>query len=321
MKVFIAYDGSAAADTAIDGLRRAGLPADGIEALVMSVGEVWLPPPASEDDEPFPVHVPPGLKEAREHAELVMRKAGEAAERAAKRVQQIFPQWRVNAEANNGSPAFELLNRAEQWQADLIVVGSHGHTALSRFVLGSVSQKILTEASTSVHIGRAHAGTGKSGERIAIGVDGSPGSFAAVRAAARRKWTSGSELRIVVADDALKGNPIWLLIPPVRHFVDEVRSEERTRAERTALEAAKELRAGLDNENLTVSSVVEPGDPKRVLVKHAEEFGADCIFTGATGFSTRLERLVLGSVSAAIAARAHCSVEVVREREALKNPT
>jgi nucleotide-binding universal stress UspA family protein len=70
---------------------------------------------------------------------------------------------------------------------------------------------------------------------------------------------------------------------------------------------------------VTVSSAVETGDPKRVLLKHAEEFGADCIFTGATGFSSRLERLVLGSVSSAVAARAQCSVEVVREREALTN--
>lgn len=318
MKIFIAYDGSEAANTAIDGLRRAGLPGKGVEALVMSVGEVWLPP-AVPDDDTFPVHAPPGLRAAREHAALVMQQAREAAERGRKQVQQIFPDWTATAEAQNGSPAFELLNRAEEWQADLIVVGSHGHTALSRFVLGSVSQKILTEASTSVLVGRMHPGTGSSGERIVIAVDGSPGSLSAVKAVAKRKWTPGSELRIVVADDAMKGNPIMMLIPPVRDFVDEVRAEERTQSEQMGLEAAKELRAGLNNENITVSSVVETGDPKQVLVKHAEEFGADCIFTGATGFSSRLERLVLGSVSSAIAARAQCSVEVVRDREALKN--
>lgn len=318
MKVFIAYDGSADADIAIDGLRRAGLPADGVEALVMSVGEVWLPPPASDESEP--AHAPHGLKESREHAAEVMQQAHEAAQRGANRVQQMFPQWHVTAEENNGSPAFELLNRAEEWKADLIVVGSQGLTAFSRFVLGSVSQKILTEASTSVHVGREHGGSGASGQRIVIGVDGSAGSRVAVRAAARRKWTAGSELRIVVADDALKTSPILRLVPPIRDFVDEVRAEEWTQSEHMALEAAQELRDGLDNEDITVSSVVEMGDPKQVLVKHAEEFGADCIFTGATGFSTRLERLILGSVSAAIAARAHCSVEVVREREALKNP-
>ena len=313
MKIFIAYDGSEAADTAIDSMRRAGLPNEGVEALVMSVGEVWLPPATGNDDDTFPLVAPPGLNEAREHAEHVMQEAKEAAERGAKRVQQIFPRWRVTPEAQNGSPAFELLNSAEQWQADLIIVGSHGHTAFSRFVLGSVSQKILTEASTSVHVGRMGIGTGASGERVVIGIDGSPGSRAAVKAAARRNWTAGSELRIVVADDALKGSPIWLLIPPVRDFVDEVRAEERTQSERMALEAVKELRTGLSNDRITVSSVVETGDPKRVLVKHAEEFGADCIFTGATGFSNRLERLVLGSVSAAVAARTQCSVEVVRE--------
>jgi nucleotide-binding universal stress UspA family protein len=316
MKIFIAYDGSEAADIAIEGMRRAGLPSEGVDALVMSVGEVWLPPAIGDADESFPRNIP-GLKETREHAEDVMQDSRETAERGAKRVRLIFPQWHVSAEARNGSPAFELLNSAEEWRADLIVVGSQGHTALSRFVLGSVSQKVLTEAETSVHVGRSHQASGTSGERIVIGVDGSHGSRAAVRAAARRNWTPGSELRIVVADDALKGSPIWLLIPPVRDFVEEVRAEERTQSEQMALEAAKELRDALNNDQVTVSSVVETGDPKRVLVKHAEEFGADCIFTGAQGFNSRLERLVLGSVSAAVAARAHCSVEVVRAPKSL----
>jgi nucleotide-binding universal stress UspA family protein len=92
-----------------------------------------------------------------------------------------------------------------------------------------------------------------------------------------------------------------------------MKAEERSQAEQFAITAAKELRTGLGDRNITVSSLVHTGDPKQVLVQHAEEFGADCIFTGATGFSNRLERVILGSVSAAIAARAHCSVEVVRE--------
>jgi nucleotide-binding universal stress UspA family protein len=243
-----------------------------------------------------------------------MEEAEQLAQRGSKRVQQNFPGWQVSHEVRNGSPGFELLQVAREWSADLIVVGSHGHSALGRFVLGSVSQKVLTEASTSVHIGRPNPGTGKSGERILIGVDGSPAALAAVRAVAQRNWTEGSEIRIVVADDVFRGNPIWLLIPPVREFFEEVRTEERTQAEQFAIAAAKELREGLGSRNITVSSVVHAGDPKQVLVKHAEEFGADCIFTGATGFSSRLERVILGSVSSAIAARAQCSVEVVRER-------
>ena len=312
MKILIAYDGSESADIAIDGLRRAGLPNEDVEALVVSVGEVWLPPPADVAEDPAPSTFPPGLKEARQRAAQIMDEAEQLAQRGSKRVQQLFSSWQVSHEVRNGSPGFELLNCARERSSDLIVVGSYGHTALGRFVLGSVSQKVLTEASVSVHVGRSNPGTGKSGERILIGVDGSPAALNAVRAVAKRNWTEGSEIRIVVADDVLRGNPIWLLIPPVRDFVNEIRAEERTQAEQFALTAAKELREGLGSRELTVSSVVQTGDPKQVLVKHAEEFGADCIFTGATGFSSRLERVILGSVSAAIAARAHCSVEVVR---------
>jgi nucleotide-binding universal stress UspA family protein len=314
MKLLIAYDGSDSADTAIDGLQRAGLPAENVEALVVSIGEVWLPPADEVGDDTFTSQTVPGLKEVRERAAQVMEEAEQLAQRGSKRVQQNFTGWQVSHEVRNGSPGFELLQVAREWSADLIVVGSHGHSALGRFVLGSVSQKVLTEASTSVHIGRPNPGTGKSGERILIGVDGSPAALAAVRAVAQRNWTEGSEIRIVVADDVFRGNPIWLLIPPVREFFEEVRTEERTQAEQFAIAAAKELREGLGSRNITVSSVVHAGDPKQVLVKHAEEFGADCIFTGATGFSSRLERVILGSVSSAIAARAQCSVEVVRER-------
>ena len=314
MKLLIAYDGSDSADTAIDGLQRAGLPAENVEALVVSIGEVWLPPADAVGDDTVNSQTVPGLKEVRERAAQVMEEAEQLAQRGSKRVQQNFPGWQVSHEVRNGSPGFELLQVARDWSADLIVVGSHGHSALGRFVLGSVSQKVLTEASTSVHIGRPNPGTGKSGERILIGVDGSPAALAAVRAVAQRNWTEGSEIRIVVADDVLRGNPIWLLIPQVREFFDEIRAEERTQAEQFAIAAAKELREGLGSRNITVSSVVHAGDPKQVLVKHAEEFGADCIFTGATGFSSRLERVILGSVSSAIASRAQCSVEVVRER-------
>ena len=314
MNILIAYDGSAAADVAIDGLQRAGLPSENVKAVVVSIGEVWLPP-AEVGDETFPSNAPPGLKEARERADQVMEEAERLAQRGSKRVQKLFSGWHVTHQVRNGSPGFELLNSARECAADLIVVGSHGHTALGRFFLGSVSQKVLTEASISVHVGRSNPGTGKSAERILVGVDGSPGALAAVRAVAKRHWTEGSEIRIVVADDVMRGNPIWLLIPPVRDFVNEVRAEERTQAEQFAIAAAKELREGLGNRDLTVSSVVQTGDPKQVLIKHAEEFGADCIFTGATGFSNRLERVILGSVSAAIAARAHCSVEVVRDKQ------
>ena len=319
MKILIAYDGSESADTGIDGLQRAGLPTEA-DALVVSVAEVWLPPTPNPDglDDIFPLQNPPGLKRSREHAARIVVHAKELAALGTKLVQRIFPNWKVGHQVENGSPGFELLNSASDWQPDLIIVGSHGHTALGRFVLGSVSQKVLTEALTSVRVARRTTGVGASAERIIVGVDGSPGSHAAIKAVASRHWTLGSEVRVVVAQDLMKAFPFALLIPPVNEFVNEANEEEDNQAKEIVKKAVAELRAGLDGKSVTVSSLIDGGDPKQVLVRCAEAFGADCIFTGATGFSNRLERFVLGSVSAAVAARAHCSVEVVRELEPLK---
>ena len=56
-------------------------------------------------------------------------------------------------------------------------------------------------------------------------------------------------------------------------------------------------------------------DPKSFLVRRADLIEAECIFIGAKGHRFS-ERFLLGSVSSAIAARARCSVEVIRGKAA-----
>jgi nucleotide-binding universal stress UspA family protein len=56
---------------------------------------------------------------------------------------------------------------------------------------------------------------------------------------------------------------------------------------------------------------VKEEDPKGLLCAEAESRDADCIFVGATGM-WRIEGTLIGSVSSAVAMRAHCSVEVAR---------
>jgi nucleotide-binding universal stress UspA family protein len=84
-------------------------------------------------------------------------------------------------------------------------------------------------------------------------------------------------------------------------------AEENARF-KAAIEAAVEKlrRAGLQT-----SVVVKEEEPKALLLNEAEGWNADCVFVGARGVG-RVERLLTGSVSSAVAARAHCSVEVVR---------
>jgi nucleotide-binding universal stress UspA family protein len=56
--------------------------------------------------------------------------------------------------------------------------------------------------------------------------------------------------------------------------------------------------------------MIRRGNPKDEIVAEAEGWGADCIFVGAKGMRG-VDHLLLGSVSAAVSARAHCSVEIV----------
>ena len=69
--------------------------------------------------------------------------------------------------------------------------------------------------------------------------------------------------------------------------------------------------AKLEGAGLHTSAVIKEAEPKDLLCQEAEQWGADCIFLGARGMGT-VERLMIGSISSGVAARAHCSVEIVR---------
>ena len=311
MKILIGYDASYCADAALDDLINAGLPAE-CSALVVSVAEVWLPPPpvsayeftglvkVSKDPAAIQVSYQKQLRRVEEAKAL--------AERAANRLKAIFPRWEISTEAASGSPAWEILFRADKWNPDLIVVGSHGRSALGRLVLGSVSQRVLTEAACSVRVARGRVEE-PSAVRLIVGVDGSAGAEAAVRAVRKRTWPPRSAARIVVVDDPIEPTTVGNLVPGVAGFVDDVNREVREKLKVMVDGMADQL----TSEDLTATGVVAEGDPKKEIVRMAEEWGANCIFVGSTGFSSRLERFLIGSVSSAIAARAHCTVEVVRE--------
>jgi nucleotide-binding universal stress UspA family protein len=312
VKILIAYDGSNCAEAALDDLMRAGLP-ETAEAHIMSVAEVWLPPPPPSSyeilEEARKVHSPAELQRDFSKRCPGAKNALVLAERARDRVQINFPKWKVSADSSCGSPAWELVAKADEWKPNLIVVGSHGRTALGRFVLGSVSQRVLTEALCSVRIARGRVEEPNSPVRIIVGTDGSEASEMALQAVASRRWPLQSEVKVVLVDDPLAPEFLGKIIPPLERIIEEDRKEEREWVEKISKRSLDILRAA----EIKVTCVVREGDPKRELCNAAEEWGADCIFVGSAGFSNRLERFVLGSVSAAVAARAHCSVEVIRK--------
>ena len=293
MKILIAYDGSEGAESAIDDLKRAGLPRRA-EAVVLTIAQELIPMPTSIGgvETTFAKSL---LEEEKESLAL--------ARRARLRIQQLFPAWEILAEAGIGSPGSEIIAMADEWRPDLIVAGSHGRTALGRMFFGSVSQKVINEARCSVRVSRGRIVEPDVPARIIVGVDGSEEADAAVEEIASRNWPDGSEVRIV--------NSAWT-IPPTSdpgtavNFAEWI-ARETERVNKVVEGAAEKLGSA----GLKVSVVVKEQEPKALLCSEAENLMADCIFVGARGMG-RLERFLIGSVSLGVAARAQCSVEVVR---------
>ncbi len=314
MKILIGYDGSGCAEAALDDLRRAGLPSEAA-ALVLSVTEVFLPspPPSSFEivEQAREVHVPADLTRVSAKRSPAIEEAQFLAERAGARLRANFPGWEIAAEAAVGSAARELVSKADEWKPDLIVVGSHGRSAAERLLLGSVSQGVLTYARCSVRVARGRVEEPDTPVRIVVGVDGSRASAAAVREVESRVWPLMSEIRVITVNDPLTPTFIGRIIPPVARIIEDSNQVDREWLKKILDNSCQRLRLT----GLKVLAEIREGDPKRILVETAREWGADSIFLGSIGFGNPFERFVLGSVSAAVAARAHCSVEVVRPPE------
>lgn len=305
-RLLIAYDGSPCAESVLEELPHAGLP-DEMEAAIISVADVWLPANPGGGTPTFPEPVPEAVRKARAQALAAVEDARVLASRASDQLRISFPNWKVEAFACADSPAWGVLTKASEWKADLVALGSHGRSTLERLFLGSVSQKVAAEAPCSVRIARPGKHPHPSRLRVVVGVDGSPDALAAVRSVASRVWPQFSEFRLVAAmDPRLETAVGWPDVYPAQ-WIHERDATAKEAVRRMLEDSAKVLHeAGLKVETHLLS-----GDPKRELLGHAHAWEASTIFLGARGLHHG-GRLALGTTASAVAARAHCSVEIAR---------
>jgi nucleotide-binding universal stress UspA family protein len=307
----IGYDGSEHSNAAIDDLKLAGLPRDS-EVLIASVGDLLMSSPELSEvisQSMLPARVADGIRHAQTHAEGVTKEAEEAATGGETRVKQLFPDWNVRAEVMIGTPAWVLIDVANKWNADLVVVGSQGRSAFKRLFLGSVSKRVITDSHTSVRVGRPRQRTDTHAPpRLIIGVDGSPAAEQAIYTVGQRVWPAGTEVRLIAVDDTTSPVQTAGRLPLATRMINSYYKERESRISAMLDWAATELKAiGLD-----ASAVTPKGDPKKIILEQAAKWAADSIFVGTRDFKSGFERFRLGSVSTAIVNHAQCSVEVVR---------
>jgi len=145
-RVVIGVDGSDCASHAADWLRRFPLPS------VCKVRIVNVLFPAEDIARACQMSALTFGEDPRELSESLRLQAQERLEAVAASFTESGRA--AETELRSGHGALGLLQAAEDWKADLVVVGSHGQSALERFLLGSVSEHVLRHAHSSVLIVR-----------------------------------------------------------------------------------------------------------------------------------------------------------------------
>ena len=295
MKLLIATDLSQTSHAMIDTVTARPWPA-GTEACILHVVDLT----------PFPLGAE--LMDAAEKAaEAAVKTLGDALRQSGLETRtEVFP----------GAPRSAVTEYARNWGADFVMVGSHGGTGLTRFLLGSVAQSVVRHAPCAVEIVRHRAGRNSvpsQGLKLLLATDGSESSLKAVRSVARRPWPPKGSIRLLSA------------VPPFMPLSDAATSYVYSNQAVLAAQAIEEAGRSRASEALERAAEVfrdagvtgveagEPiiGDPKAVILDEAAQWAADMIVTGSHGWHG-LDRFMMGSVSESVAMHAHCSVEVIR---------
>jgi nucleotide-binding universal stress UspA family protein len=148
MKILIAYDGSPAADAAVDLVSKQPWP-DPTEVRVVTVLEIPLIYPLANGIEVYP---PLGEK-----VRQAMRENAYKGVQAAVARLRARPGVQATHELREGDVKRALLEAIREWGADLVIVGSHGKGAIGRLFLGSVSHALVTHAPCNVEVVRPAA--------------------------------------------------------------------------------------------------------------------------------------------------------------------
>jgi nucleotide-binding universal stress UspA family protein len=220
------------------------------------------------------------------------------------------PQFSIRTQVLGGDVASAIIDFAHAEQSDLIIMSTHGYSGLTRWVLGSVTEKVLRSAPCPVLAIRA----ARRPQRVLITLDGSP--------LAERAIEPGLSLA-----QGLKAEVTMLRCVP--HIVADGKLDEHERGlsrrlqEDLLVEAREYLRARSDEaipwaRSVVIKPEVRIGPPADTILEYVETCGIDLIVMATHG-RTGLKRWVYGSVTAKVLRSVSCSMLVVRPADAELN--
>jgi nucleotide-binding universal stress UspA family protein len=146
MKVLLAIDGSPHSHAAVVEYATRPWP-NGTEVQILTVVHPSIP-----------LFMEPTLVVAAAHMEQILelgREAPALVQAASDMIRDAHPGISVTTKIVEDIPKDAIVQEAEDWGADLIVLGSHGYGRVRRVVLGSVAGAVVAKAPCSVQVVRA----------------------------------------------------------------------------------------------------------------------------------------------------------------------
>ena len=146
MKVLLAIDGSSHSHAALVEFATRPWP-HGTEVQILTVVHSSIP-----------LFFDPAFVAAAAHMEQTLDRRRDApvlVEAAATMIRETYPNVRVTTNIIEGIPKDAIVEEARRWEADLIVLGSHGYGRVRRVLLGSVAAAVVANAPCSVQVVRA----------------------------------------------------------------------------------------------------------------------------------------------------------------------
>jgi nucleotide-binding universal stress UspA family protein len=200
----------------------------------------------------------------------------------------------VKTVVREGDPASEIVAVANEEQADLILLATHGYGGFRRFLLGSVAAKVLADSPvpvlTSAHL---EEGSGqKEIQSVLLAVDIDSRAPLLIKAAAGVARQFGAKLHIVHASPDDGAGP--------GRFVDPTWRVEIAKRRDAA------LREDMAAAGVEATLHVVAGEVAKVVRQVASEVGADLVVLGRTTETGILGRLRTNSYS--IVREAPCAV-------------
>jgi len=305
-KILLAYDGSVYSDHAIADLKNIGFEKDDVEIEVISAADIFVFPSGGIPKRLInTTAVSVAVQRTESEATNALEAAKAIAYHATKRISHEFPRWKVRTFVSNDPPTWAILDRIDEKRPDLVILGSHGRTGVQRFLLGSVSQRILSEANCSVRIVKDVKKASKK-QKVLVCVDNSIFSQHAIEEVATRSWPLGTEIEFLSVIE----HPFLSTLIESGFTLERLVSAAQEEVEEECKKISQRC-TPLFSKGTKIKIEARRGNPKHTIIDEANSWGATVLFLGAKG-RTQLDTSHIGSVASTISAHSPCTIEVVR---------